>query len=170
MLYIISLECIRSNQNSILWHKNRHTDKCNRIESPEITFQIHSQQTFDESDMKVAQWGCFATPRTIQSMEFSRPEYWSGLPCPPPGDLPNAGTEPRSPALQVDSLPAEPPGKPTEKTVSSINGAGKAGYSQKNETRPLSPLTQKINSKRIKDSNIRPEIIKLLDGNKEKAP
>ena len=76
----------------------------------------------------------------------------------------------RSPALQVDSLPAEPPGKPTEKTVSSINGAGKAGYSQKNETRALSPLTQKINSRRIKDSNIRPEIIKLLEGKKEKAP
>ena len=34
------------------------------------------------------------------------------LPCPPPGDLPNPGIEPRSPALQVDSLPAEPPGKP----------------------------------------------------------
>ena len=37
-------------------------------------------------------------------------EYWSGLPCPPPGHLPNPGIEPRSPALQVDSLPAEPPG------------------------------------------------------------
>ena len=43
---------------------------------------------------------------------FSRQEYWSGLPCPPPGDLPNPGIEPRSPALQVDSLPIEPPGKP----------------------------------------------------------
>ena len=46
------------------------------------------------------------------SMGFSRQEYWSGLPCPPPGDLPNPGIEPRSPALQADSLPAEPPGKP----------------------------------------------------------
>ena len=45
-------------------------------------------------------------------MGFSRQEYWSGLPCPPPGDLPNPGVEPRSPALQVDSLPSEPPGKP----------------------------------------------------------
>ena len=43
---------------------------------------------------------------------FSRQEYWSGLPCPPPGDLPNPGIEPGSPALQVDSLPAELPGKP----------------------------------------------------------
>ena len=42
-------------------------------------------------------------------MEFSRPEYWSGWPFPSPGDLPNPGIEPRSPALQVDSLPAEPP-------------------------------------------------------------
>ena len=43
---------------------------------------------------------------------FSRQEYWSGLPCPPPGDLPNSGIEPRPPALQADSLPSEPPGKP----------------------------------------------------------
>ena len=40
-------------------------------------------------------------------MAFSRQEYWSGLPFPSPGDLPNAGIEPRSPALQVDSLPTE---------------------------------------------------------------
>ena len=45
-------------------------------------------------------------------MEFSRQEYWSGLPCPPPGDLPNSSIEPRSPALHVDSLPSEPSGKP----------------------------------------------------------
>ena len=45
-------------------------------------------------------------------MGFSRQEYWSGLPCPPPGDLPNSGIEPRSPALQVVSLLSEPPGKP----------------------------------------------------------
>ena len=45
-------------------------------------------------------------------MEFSRPEYWNGLPFPPPGDLSDPGIEPRSPALQADSLPSEPPGKP----------------------------------------------------------
>ena len=49
----------------------------------------------------------FATPWTIAcqarlSMEFSRPEYWSGLPFPSPGDLPNPGIEPKSPAFQVD--------------------------------------------------------------------
>ena len=44
-------------------------------------------------------------------MEFSRQEYWSALPCPPPGDLPHPGIEPGSPALQVDSLPVALPGK-----------------------------------------------------------
>ena len=43
---------------------------------------------------------------------FSRQEYWGGLPCPPPRDLANPGTEPRSPTLQGYSLPAELPGKP----------------------------------------------------------
>ena len=43
---------------------------------------------------------------------FSKQEYWSGLPCPPPGDLPNPGAEPSCPALRVDSLLSEPPGKP----------------------------------------------------------
>ena len=44
------------------------------------------------------------------SMKFSRQEYWSGLPFSSPGDLPNPGIEPRSPALQADSLLSEPPG------------------------------------------------------------
>ena len=43
---------------------------------------------------------------------FSRQEYWRGLPCAPPGVLPNPGIEPRSPTLQADSLPSEPPEKP----------------------------------------------------------
>ena len=46
------------------------------------------------------------------SMGFSRQEYWSGLPFPSPGDLPDPGIEPRSPALQAEALPPEPPGKP----------------------------------------------------------
>ena len=53
----------------------------------------------------------FAIPWTLLLMEFSRPEYWIGLPFPSPGDLPNPGIEPRSPTLQADSLPAEPQGK-----------------------------------------------------------
>ena len=46
------------------------------------------------------------------SVGFSRQEYWSGLPCPSPGDLSDSGIESRSPALQADSLPTELPGKP----------------------------------------------------------
>jgi len=50
-------------------------------------------------------------------MEFSRQEYWSGLPFPSSGDLPNPGIEPRSPALQADSLPSEPLEKPQKNTI-----------------------------------------------------
>ena len=56
----------------------------------------------------------FAAPWTVAhqaspSMGFSRQEYWSGLPFPSPGDLPHPGIEPRSPVLQADTLPSEPP-------------------------------------------------------------
>ena len=48
-------------------------------------------------------------------MGFSRQEYWSRVPFPSPGDLPDPGIELKSPALQTDSLPSEPPWKPLEK-------------------------------------------------------
>ena len=59
----------------------------------------------------------FVTPWTVAhqiplSMEFSRQKYWSGLPFPSPGHLPNPGIESGSLALQADSLPSEPPGQP----------------------------------------------------------
>ena len=59
----------------------------------------------------------FATPGAVTyqappTMGFSRQECWSGLPFPSPGDNPNPGIEPGSPALQADALPFEPPGKP----------------------------------------------------------
>ena len=54
----------------------------------------------------------FCDPMDIQSMEFSRPEYWSREPFPSPGDLPNPGIKPRFPTLQVDSVPSEPPESP----------------------------------------------------------
>ena len=74
-------------------------------------WQTHTETRESESRSVVPD---SATPWTIRFMEFSRPEYWSGWPFPSPGDLPNPGTEPRSPTLQADSLPAEPPGKPTQ--------------------------------------------------------
>ena len=54
------------------------------------------------------------------SVGFSRQDYWSGLPFPSPGDLPDPGIEPRSPALQANALPSEPPGKPVV-----VQGGGK---------------------------------------------
>ena len=72
--------------------------------------------------------GLFATPWTIAhqvplSVGFSRQEYWSGLPFPSLGDFPDPGIEPGSPALQVESVPSEPPGNLRGK-----NGAkGKGG-------------------------------------------
>ena len=54
------------------------------------------------------------------SMRISRQEHWSGLPCCPPGDLPNPGIEPTSPTLQADSLLSDPPGKPNDYTVHSL--------------------------------------------------
>ena len=54
---------------------------------------------------------CMGPARPLCPRGFSRQEYWSGLPCPRPGDLSNPRIKPRSPALQVDSLPSEPWGK-----------------------------------------------------------
>ena len=67
----------------------------------------------------------FATPWTVvyqapPSMGFSRQEYWSGLPFPSPGDLPNPGIKPRSPALEADALTSEPPGKPNGSSIYSF--------------------------------------------------
>ena len=66
--------------------------------------------------------------QALPSMRFSRQEYWSWLPFPSPGNLPNPGTEPGSPALGADALTSEPPGKPAEvisrslpKTLLSLN-------------------------------------------------
>ena len=65
---------------------------------------------FSHVQLFVTLWtvACQAPP----SMEFSRQEYWSGLPFPSPGDLPYPGIKLRSPALQGDSLLSEPPEKP----------------------------------------------------------
>ena len=76
----------------------------------------------------------FVTPWTVAyqaslSMGFSRQEYWSGLPFPSPGDLPDPGIEHGSPTLQADTLPSEPPGKPQRN--------GTYTYTHLNITQPL---------------------------------
>ena len=67
----------------------------------------------------------FETPQTVACqaslyMEFSRQEYWSGLPFPSPEELPNPGIEPWSPASQADSLPFEPQGSLVGSYISTI--------------------------------------------------
>ena len=64
-----------------------------------------------------------AQARIFSMPIFSRPEYQSGYPFPSPGNLPNLGIEPRSPALQAYSLPAEPLGKPNERITKYLKGA-----------------------------------------------
>ena len=67
------------------------------------------------SSLSLSRVRLFATPWTVAyqvppSMGLSRQEYWSGLPFPSPGDRPDLGIEPGSPALQADALTSEPPG------------------------------------------------------------
>ena len=74
-----------------------------------------------------------ATPWTVAyqaplSMGFSRQEYCSGLPIPSPGDLPNPGIEPGSPALRADALPSEPPGKPIVASRIVLEASSIVGY------------------------------------------
>ena len=88
----------------------------------------HNDRYFGSKPLKVkllSRVRLFANPWTIAcqallSMEFYRQEYWSGLPFPSPGDLPDPGIEPGYPTLQADTLPSEPPGKP-KKTNHFIN-------------------------------------------------
>ena len=82
---------------------------CGRMWQRSLTSARHSQ-TLKWSE------SCLVVSDSLQPhglfVEFSRPEYWSGWPFPSPEDLPNPGIKPRFPALQADSLPDEPPGKP----------------------------------------------------------
>ena len=73
------------------------------------------------SEKSLSRVQLFAILWTTQSMECSRPEYWIGQLFTFPGHLPNPGIEPRSPTLQVDSLPDEPPGKPKNAEVGSLS-------------------------------------------------
>ena len=73
-----------------------------RVRSESVTHSVMSDAA--------TQWP--VVPQVPLSMGFSRREYWSGLPFPSLGDLPNPRIKPGCPALQADSLPSEPPAKP----------------------------------------------------------
>ena len=76
--------------------------------------ELLSSRVLSHSVMSNSLWPRGLQPaRLLCPWGFLRQEYWSGLRCPPPEDLPNPGIKSRSPALQVDSLPYESPGKST---------------------------------------------------------
>ena len=86
----------------------------------QVTLGVNKCRTQGKVKVKVkllSRVRLFATPWTVAyqappSMGFSRQEYWTGVPFPSPGDLPDPGTEPGSPAFQAEALTSEPPGKP----------------------------------------------------------
>ena len=73
---------------------------------------------FSRVQLFATQWT--VAHQALPSMGFSRQEYWSGLPFPSPGDLPDPGIEPKSPALQVEFFTTEPPGKVKVKLLSRV--------------------------------------------------
>ena len=85
----------------------------------QILYQLSHREAIEDSLVSkvksLSRVQLFATPQTVAyqsplSMGFSKQEYWSGLPFPSPGDLPDPGIKPGSPALQTDALASEPPG------------------------------------------------------------
>ena len=96
-------------------YKNqRHTIFCIWLCVPVLVLS-HSvmSNSFQSQGLKPARFLC--------PWRFFRQEYWNGLPWPPSGCLPNSGVEPSSPALQADSLPAEPLGMPKNTGVGSLS-------------------------------------------------
>ena len=92
-----------------------------------------SSQTFVVAVQSLSHVRLFVTPWPVAhqaplSMGFSRQGYWSGLPCPPPGDLPRPGLKPASPALQADSLPLSRLGSPVLKDAWFYPHIWKVGY------------------------------------------
>ena len=79
-------------------------------------FSRGSSQPRDGTQVSHIAGGFFTSWATREAQE-----YWSGWPIPSPGDLPNPGIKPRAPALQVDPLPAEPPGKPKNTGVGGLS-------------------------------------------------
>ena len=105
-----------------------------------INYKYYNTHTHTHTHTHIYVWlshvWLFATPWTVAcqaplSMGFSKQDYWGGLPCPPPGDLPDPGIELRSPASQAGSSPSEPPETPGPQ---SREGVGKKSL-------PISPTS-----------------------------
>ena len=107
---MVNLKSTGQKARKQIWkHSHTHTHTL-------VYFSIHPSMKVKVKSVSCVQ--LLATLQTVAhqappSMGFSRQEYWSGLPFPSPGDPPNPGIEPSSPALQADSLLSEPPGNPS---------------------------------------------------------
>ena len=90
------------------------------------------------------------SPQVPLSMEFSSQEYWSGFPCPSPGDLPDPGIKPRSPTLQESSLPSETSGKQSGEGCQ-VGGKVKCDFALAQIKAELPALTSLIKGHLYKD-------------------
>ena len=126
-------------------NSNRHIHKINEQKMQNLKWCIHNDHNYiklylynqqDWTNYKTGNLECCVLSHSVMSnpvapwtvacqaalsMGFSRQEDWSGLPCPPPGDLPNPGIKHSSPKLQVYSLPAEPQGNPNNIGMGSLS-------------------------------------------------
>ena len=89
------------------WTKNKRNEKKKRKRKKEKKGNVCCALSLSHAQFFVTPWTI--AHQTLLPWGFSRQEYWGGLPFPPPGHLLNPEIEPRSPTLQVDSLPSEPP-------------------------------------------------------------
>ena len=106
MLANLEDSTVATGQEKVSFRSNPKERQCQRMfKLPHNCTHLICQQSESES--------CSVMSNSLQPMEFSRPEYWSGKPFPSPGGFPNPGIEPRSPILQVHSLPGKPQGKAT---------------------------------------------------------
>ena len=119
---------LHTGSRNVKWnqHSNGKSSKTGQNENCiSLTKQFYCKEPESESVKSLSPLWLFATPWTVAhqaplSMEFSRQEYWSGLPFPIPRDLQDPGIGPRFPALQADSL-SEPQGKPGERDLCDYN-------------------------------------------------
>ena len=104
-------ETIQRGENGLFnkWYRDNWIFTCERMKL-NVSFIPHAEINSEWTSDSLRLYG--PCPYAPLSMGFSGQEYWSGLPCPSPGDLPYKGIETRSPALQADSLPSEPLRKP----------------------------------------------------------
>ena len=103
-----------------LWTSPKVTQNLPRIYMPPELMVLSESEVNSLSHVRLFAALWTVAHQAPPSMGFSRHKYWSRLPFPSPGDFPDPGIEPRSPALQADTLTSEPPGKPQWRSLTII--------------------------------------------------